>query len=187
MEHHIRAAVRTSLSVRLDWIGDEGLDLDEPLSVEWLSNALGRGSPYKPAAEGRLRVHLMLAERVVHVRGRVAVNLAAACVRCLRPVPLQLDLPIETALFPRGDEPAAAADGELGDDDMGIGTYDGEEIDLAGLVHDEVFLELPMNLVCVESCAGLCPQCGTNLNEGRCNCAPEVDPRWQALHGLRLD
>ena len=91
------------------------------------------------------------------------------------------------ALFPRGEEPPAASDGEVADDDMGVGMYEGEEIDLAGLVRDEVFLELPMNLVCVDSCAGLCPQCGANLNEGRCTCVPEFDPRWQALRGLMLD
>ncbi len=187
VDHHIRSTVSESLKVRIDWIGEDGFDFDEPLQAAWLDRTLGSDSPYRADGDGRLTLHLMRAEQVVHVRGRVLVSLKAECVRCLGPAPLALDLPIEVALFPRGEEPEAAIDGEVANEDLGVSSYDEEEIDFASLVHDEVFLELPMNPVCTEKCAGLCPQCGTNLNEGRCSCVSEIDPRWQGLRGIKVD
>jgi uncharacterized protein len=173
--------------VRLERIPAEGLDLDETVTSEWLTDALGEGSPFKARGEGRLRVHLLRAEDVVHVRGRAALQLGSECSRCLEPVSLAIDTPIEVALFPLGSEPAARPDGEVARDDLGVATYRNDEIDLGGIVHDEVFLELPMNPLCSESCAGLCPTCGTNLNEQRCDCEPAPDPRWSALRQLKLD
>ncbi len=173
-------------SVRIDRIGEEGHHLDEVVTPAWLANTLGRNSPYRPGGEGRVHLDLHLVEDVVHVRGRVRVAVVAQCSRCLTEVPMALDTPVEVALFPRGAEPPAAPDGELGEEDLGVATYEEGEVDLASVVHDEVFLELPMNPLCDEQCKGLCPSCGINLNEGVCSCAPATDPRWQALAGIKL-
>jgi uncharacterized protein len=62
----------------------------------------------------------------------------------------------------------------------------GDQVDLEPLARDAVLLELPLAPLCAESCAGLCPTCGANRNEGDCGCAPgERDPRWAALDALR--
>ena len=43
-------------------------------------------------------------------------------------------------------------------------------------------LEFPSKLLCREDCAGLCPQCGKNLNNGPCACSKqETDPRLAPL------
>jgi len=39
--------------------------------------------------------------------------------------------------------------------------------------------------LCMEDCAGLCPQCGANRNEGDCGCVAPRDPRWANLDVLR--
>jgi uncharacterized protein len=44
-------------------------------------------------------------------------------------------------------------------------------IDLTDAVREEVALTAPMWLLCREDCAGLCPTCGADLNEGPCACA----------------
>ena len=36
-------------------------------------------------------------------------------------------------------------------------------------------------LLCSEDCQGLCPRCGADLNEGPCQCKPEIDPRLAVL------
>jgi uncharacterized protein len=42
-----------------------------------------------------------------------------------------------------------------------------------------------MKPLCEENCAGLCPSCGSNLNDGPCDCKHEaIDPRWEGLQGL---
>ncbi len=35
--------------------------------------------------------------------------------------------------------------------------------------------------LCKPDCAGLCPDCGADRNEGACDCSPQVDERWQRL------
>jgi uncharacterized protein len=176
-----------SMKLRLDRIGDEGYELDAPVAVAWLDQALGKGSPFKADGDGRLVVRLDKVEEVVHVRGRARLKLKSHCSRCLGDVSLALDAPIEVALFPRGSEPEAGPDGEVASEDMGVASYDHEEIDLGGIVHDEVFLELPMTPVCSDDCQGLCQQCGQNLNEKTCDCEPAADPRWSALQHIKLN
>jgi uncharacterized protein len=62
----------------------------------------------------------------------------------------------------------------------------GDQLDLEPLVRDAVLLELPQAPLCSEACAGLCPTCGVNRNEGTCTCVTEsTDPRWAALDALR--
>ncbi len=37
-----------------------------------------------------------------------------------------------------------------------------------------------------KDCAGLCPTCGKNLNEGKCRCPKnKIDPRWSKLAELK--
>jgi uncharacterized protein len=60
-----------------------------------------------------------------------------------------------------------------------------DTIDLGPMVRDVVVLELPMAPLCREDCAGLCPQCGADRNEGPCGCVAPRDPRWANLDVLR--
>lgn len=59
------------------------------------------------------------------------------------------------------------------------------ELDLDGLVREDILLELPTKFLCKEDCKGLCPICGKNLNEGPCGCdTHQTDPRMEALRKL---
>ena len=50
---------------------------------------------------------------------------------------------------------------------------------------EAVILELPMRFLCSEDCKGLCPGCGSNLNNGPCDCVKtEGDQRWAPLKKL---
>ena len=58
-------------------------------------------------------------------------------------------------------------------------------LDTDALLRDDILLELPSKFLCKDSCKGLCPKCGKNLNEGKCSCpAREPDPRLAALSML---
>lgn len=48
----------------------------------------------------------------------------------------------------------------------------GSEIDLSVGIRETIILVLPIAPVCKTDCAGLCPVCGRNLNEGACLCRP---------------
>lgn len=56
------------------------------------------------------------------------------------------------------------------------------ELDVAKYVLMEVASSLPMRVLCDEDCKGICPQCGKNLNEDKCDCVIEdIDPRLEKL------
>ena len=62
----------------------------------------------------------------------------------------------------------------------------GDSIETAPLVAEQVQLNLPTRPLCREDCAGLCPRCGRNWNDGPCDCPPLApDPRWAALVGWK--
>ena len=81
--------------------------------------------------------------------------------------------------------PAPQVDGgdeiNLKYDDLEIGFYRDERIDLRGVILEPILIDLPMKMVCDPDCKGLCDQCGTNLNTSSCTCEPTSDTRWQAL------
>ena len=61
-----------------------------------------------------------------------------------------------------------------------------DRLDLSGWARDALVLSLPEQLVCRADCAGLCPECGKNLNEEpHEHEREEGDPRWAVLEELR--
>ena len=46
----------------------------------------------------------------------------------------------------------------------------GNVIDLDDVIREQVYLSLPIKRLCRETCSGLCPSCGLNLNKEQCQC-----------------
>jgi len=62
------------------------------------------------------------------------------------------------------------------------------QLNLAPTARQSALLELDEERLCTVDCAGLCAQCGIDLNTETCDCDNEVkDHRWSALDGLVLD
>ena len=63
-----------------------------------------------------------------------------------------------------------------------------EEQDITAEIRQELLLNLPMNILCDEDCAGLCPECGSNLNDDQCECHKSASGSlaWSALDDLNL-
>lgn len=61
-----------------------------------------------------------------------------------------------------------------------------ETVDVTPDIREDILLQLPTFPVCRPDCKGLCPQCGHNLNRGKCSCRPPEAKRWGALDGLSL-
>jgi uncharacterized protein len=117
--------------------------------------------------------------------GHVASALTLACGRCLDDIPLPDDLPFDLLYLPHRDN-AGEGEVEVEDDDLTTAFYGNDEIDLGQLVLEQFYLAVPMKPLCRESCRGLCPECGTNLNTATCSCVREwTDPRLDGLRALR--
>jgi uncharacterized protein len=74
------------------------------------------------------------------------------------------------------------------DDELDTYPMNQERVDLELVAREAILLDLPLAPLCREDCLGLCPTCGSDLNEGACECvSTPADPRWAALDALRLD
>ena len=70
------------------------------------------------------------------------------------------------------------------DDDSYLVVEDGL-LDIEELVVSDILLALPSKFLCKADCKGLCPVCGTNLNDSECSCEKkQFDPRLEALKEL---
>jgi len=112
----------------------------------------------------------------IEVDGSVRAPWVGVCRRCAEPVSGELAIPVHERY---ADAPLAGASDEE------LYPIDDDELDLGPLVRDAIVLELPMAPLCRPDCAGLCPRCGANLNEGDCGCVAPIDPRWANLDVLR--
>lgn len=99
---------------------------------------------------------------------------ATTCRRCLVEVqaPVSEDVHL---LFAESDVD------EADEDDVVPMPPGARELDLRPALREEWLVSVPAFVLCREECQGLCPQCGTDRNTGRCNCAPVTDARWAAL------
>lgn len=50
-----------------------------------------------------------------------------------------------------------------------------DKIELKNDLKEYILLSEPMKKLCKEDCKGLCYQCGTNLNYGKCNCKEKTN------------
>jgi uncharacterized protein len=83
---------------------------------------------------------------------------------------------------------AANAESQEGNEEVRILPSDARAIDILQDAVDALLLAVPVKILCKESCQGLCPSCGRNLNDGPCSCAPgSDDSRWDALKDLKFD
>ncbi len=110
----------------------------------------------------------------VLVSGVAAMTAEGECARCLTPVKQQLDVDVqELYLYP-----------DVEDDDEEACRLAGDLIDLEPLLRDAVVLELPFTPLCRADCAGLCVECGADLNaDPEHDHGDAVDPRWGDLAG----
>ena len=119
--------------------------------------------------------------------GTARTELELACSRCLEPFRLAVNAPFDIRYLP-ASEASAEAEQEVEEEDLETSYYRDDQIDLNELLREQFYLALPMKPLCQEACKGLCPQCGTNLNTGRCDCvAAWEDPRLAALRQLKGD
>ena len=118
-----------------------------------------------------LQVHLEIFRlgRTVYVGGRILGTLRTRCVRCLEPLEVPITADLDIQFFPQEQRPKDP-DLELEEDDLSVGYYEADEIDLGEVIRETVELSVPLKPLCSEDCLGLCPTCGANLNRDPCDC-----------------
>jgi len=187
---------RRSPSGRLNLGFQEGLmemkinlkDLEEGLNhLSWVETAEALeldSSEVEILLPVEVEVNLVKSSTTLHVNMRVRTRIRMPCSRCLEPVERDLDLESEIIFkeVPRN----VPKELNLTEDDLKVIEYEGGQIDMTDRIREAIILEVPIKPLCSESCKGLCPICGRNLNHGDCGCEVKVvDPRWKALEDLK--
>jgi uncharacterized protein len=131
-------------------------------------------------------VRLMHVTNGVLVEGDLEADVDLQCARCLEPVMVDLDIPVEEIFTPTMDVISGQAI-RPEEEDQALWINEHHILDLSEVLRQDVLIALPLHVLCRSDCRGLCPNCGQNLNEGPCDCTVEPDPRWAQLAELLRD
>jgi uncharacterized protein len=119
------------------------------------------------------------------VTGNLVTRIETQCSRCLELVDIPLEINLEEEFQPTVD----VITGQrlpMEEEDQALWIDAHHILDLTEVIRQNLLLASPLHPLCRESCAGICPQCGQNLNEGPCGCAStEIDPRWSILASFK--
>lgn len=171
------------MEINLEQAFDEPVDLSHQLDVPLARLDRPELVALGPVAfQGRLQK----SEVGFVLSGRIDFDGAVACARCLADVPFARHGPVTWVFVPahKSVEAEEAGETELAEGDLDVVVYDDLTVNFDPLVDEQIQLELPMKALCKDTCRGLCPTCGANLNEAPCSCPPVQDDRWGALKSL---
>ncbi|HHY94275.1 MAG TPA: DUF177 domain-containing protein [Firmicutes bacterium] len=147
--------------VDLGWLGVRSgeLDFSFPAPLHVWGEVLNTGASY--LVQGTLRTVVM---------GR--------CVRCLTPFEQGVETVLEEE-FREGEPDRAHEASPVAAEAF---YFQGDCLDLAEAVRQNLLLALPSQALCRPDCPGLCPVCGKRRAEGPCSCRQEeIDPRLEPL------
>ena len=123
----------------------------------------------------------------IRVKGSLAVTVEAPCDRCLETSEFPVASEFDLRYFP-ADQFTSGVEDVVDEEASDVAYYEGSELDLNDILREVVLLALPMQVVCSESCKGICPGCGQNRNQKDCGCQTRaVDDRWSKLKALRAE
>ena len=159
---------------RLQLSAGEGRRLDLSVRLEDLSFGGQQYGVTPRDVPVRLDVSRMTGQGY-SLRLRFSTALTGPCMRCLGDAQ------------PSFDVDAREVDQPGGGDELSSPYVADEELDMHGWARDALALALPAQIVCTPDCAGLCPECGRNLNEEPHEHERAPDPRWGKLRELKFD
>ena len=129
-------------------------------------------------------VSLLRTPQGLLVQAKLELSIPEQCGRCLEPFSQALVADIEEEFLPVADVNTGVPLEVPRDEDV-FTMDDRHMLDLTEALRQAIILARPMQPLCRPACAGLCPNCGRDLNQGACDCAQAPgDPRWAGLNDL---
>lgn len=111
------------------------------------------------------------------LEGNIKTQIQLYCSRCNKPVIKDIDLDVKELFSEKNNN---------FDDDIWV--FSGDIIELNPIIISNIALNIPMKVLCKEDCKGLCPICGHDLNESKCDCDTTYkDSRFDKLNLLVFD
>ncbi len=135
------------------------------------------------AKEIECRLDIQKAGEEFYCQGVVSAQAIVTCARCL--VDFDARLSNTAGFIVCTQEAYESKKDAIDDEDYVLLRGSDLRADISDIVRQTIILALSMKPLCSETCKGLCPHCGTNLNERTCGCKVEhVDARWESLKRL---
>jgi uncharacterized protein len=177
------------LILRLENIPEHGLDLRYEEGKEWFEKHLKEVAGADCVYGAPILVHLLArrsVEKEIFLTGSITMEIEMLCSRCLERFRVPIVSEVNYAYLPESE---GKLDTEWDPKDLegpDMGYYNGEKVELSPLVAEQLLLDIPRFPICREDCRGLCPQCGINLKEKVCHCAPmPVEGPFSTLKGFK--
>jgi uncharacterized protein len=167
-------------------IPEEGLNLQLHKDCEWFQGML----PEKEKSDYSLQpvevtCTVKKMRETVFVDGNMETTVVSNCCRCLETTNVPIKSNFRYTFVPA--QSRITEEEELSPEDLEYGYYEADVIDLDALLFEQIVLQIPIKVLCSETCKGLCPHCGINLNTANCSCHVEfVDERLSVLKKLKL-
>ncbi len=115
----------------------------------------------------------------------VSAEITAECARCLKPVSLEISNELMYLYYSRGTDELEEFDAEYMPVEV---DFFGRVLDVMPQIQESIYTIIPTKVLCKEDCAGLCPICGADLNEGKCSCRnEEIDSRLEVLRDFKVE
>jgi uncharacterized protein len=154
-------------------------DIDEPIDLH--------DENIEAAGPARGHARLMRTNDGILATGDLAFPVRLQCGRCLTPFEAPIQFHFEDEYKPSLSLVTGLPITYDPDDDSFL-IDDHHILELTEAARQYALTALPMLPLCREDCAGLCPTCGHNRNEGPCDCAPDTaSSPFAALKGLFTD
>ena len=164
VSQELRQPVGTEFSLEL---GRRSLFLDDEVALSDLQGS----------------ARLLRTDRGLLVSVRARALIGGTCSRCVSPLQSPIEIDLEEEFIPIVD-PVSGAHITAAEAEDNFVIDAGLTLDLGEALRQYALISSPSKPLCRPDCAGICPTCGANLNEGRCTCPPQMNARWQALAAI---
>jgi uncharacterized protein len=169
MLYNVAQLMKASVGTALEYpLHEEDVQLDEDLKV------VG-------PLDGHVRIRRT--NQGLLIDGWVDLILELSCDRCLTTFEQPMHVTFIEQFYPTVDVVTGLELPPIDEEDI-FPIDDHHIVDLTEAIRQNVLTAIPMVTLCREDCAGLCSQCGHDLNLGPCDCKPEVDTRFSILEKL---
>ena len=170
------------MQIWLDQVQDEPFNWDETQSIAPETLARPELLDLGPV---HWRGQVVYADPGYYLRAHLSYEQTLSCNRCLKPIVDHAESDVELMILAER-HPEGGGEHGLHEQDLGLVYAEGDTLETDPILIEQLQLNIPMKPLCRPDCKGLCPICGTDLNQGACACEEKtVDPRWAALAALR--
>lgn len=151
--------------IEIDKISSKGLLLDDTITFD--EEFLIEEESYF-LEDIDYNIHFSRKGKQIKTKGNISTVISIRCVSCLEQFDLRINSKFDIILFPI--DLIEVNNMCLNPDDMEYIFFEGDRIDLAKILIEQVNLFIPYKPLCSSDCKGLCPNCGVNLNYEDCHC-----------------